>query len=137
MPGLRHAGILTALIVWMTAGAHAACPIPGQSVMTVNRLYFGRAITGGGAVTNQAWQAFLRDTVTPDFPDGFTVYEGTGQWRDPATKAIARERSTIVEIASPQSSDLATRIKRIVQEYERRYRQQSVGIVSMSACASF
>ena len=29
-----------------------------------------------------AWDAFLADTVTPRFPDGLTVLDARGQWRD-------------------------------------------------------
>jgi hypothetical protein len=39
--------------------------------------------------------------VTPRFPDGLTVYETTGQWRDPATKAVTRERSRVLRIIVP------------------------------------
>src|SRR5262245_20410541 len=36
-------------------------------------LYFGRSIPGGGQVSDNEWEKFLADVVTPRFPDGFTI----------------------------------------------------------------
>ena len=36
-------------------------------------------------VTDAAWAKFVSDTITPNFPDGLTVFDGYGQSRNPAT----------------------------------------------------
>ena len=43
-------------------------------------LYFG---TGKptGVVTPEEWAEFLRDSVTPRFPQGLTVSQASGEWR--------------------------------------------------------
>src|SRR5687768_12410641 len=47
-----------------------------------DRLYFGRGVRDGETVSDSAWAAFLREVVTPRFPDGLTVYRAEGQWRE-------------------------------------------------------
>ncbi len=45
-------------------------------------LFFGRSdSTGAEVVSDEAWNEFLEDTVTPRFPDGLTVMNGRGQWQ--------------------------------------------------------
>jgi len=74
--------------------------------------------------------------VTPRFPDGLTVYETTGQWRDPATKAIARERSRVLRIIAPADT-APDQIVAVADAYKKQFRQKSVGIVTRQVCASF
>src|SRR5437016_3726037 len=45
-------------------------------------LYFGRSIPGGGEVSAAEWQRFLADVVTPRFPNGFTIVDAAGQYRE-------------------------------------------------------
>jgi len=93
-------------------------------------LLLGRA--GGPA----KWRAFLAKEVTPRFPDGLTVYETTGQWREPATKAIAREKSRVLRIIAPADT-APEKIAAVADAYRQQFRQKSVGIVTREVCASF
>ena len=52
---------------------------PGAAHMRTT-LYFGLAHPLG-KVSESQWQAFLREEVTPRFPDGLTVWQADGQWR--------------------------------------------------------
>ena len=93
-------------------------------------LMLGR--TGG----DLKWRTFLAREVTPRFPDGLTVYETTGQWRDPATKVIMRERSRVLRIIVP--ADIARdKITAVADAYKMQFRQKSVGIVARDVCAAF
>src|SRR3954452_19724471 len=53
-------------------------------------LYFGRNISGDGTVTEAEFCRFLSDVVTPRFPDGLSVLDVAGQFRNSKGK-IARE----------------------------------------------
>ena len=48
------------------------------------RLLFGLADGDGKTVTEDEWQQFLADTITPRFRAGLTVLEGRGQWMEPS-----------------------------------------------------
>ena len=79
-----------------------------------------------------------RSVVTPNFPDGLTVFDGYGQWRNPDTGIIGRSPSVkIVLIAVKRSPELAGRLQAVIDAYKARFKQQSVGIVTRDSCASF
>ena len=44
-------------------------------------LYFGRDKNDGTQVSDEEWSKFLDEFVTPKFPDGLTVLDGSGQYR--------------------------------------------------------
>jgi hypothetical protein len=100
--------------------------------MVVAELFFGRVPAG-----DAEWAAFAGQTITPNFPDGFTVWDGEGQWRDPATGIIARQPSKILLVAAPRAPDLPARFSAVIDAYKARFRQQSVGLITREACASF
>ena len=98
----------------------------------VAELLFGRS-----NVSDRAWDRFLASEVTPRFPDGLTVYDARGQWRNPETRAISRERSKVVMIAMPPASDTDARLHAIIEAYKARFKQQSVGLILRPSCVSF
>ncbi len=105
--------------------------------MLVAELFFGRNVAGREPVTEAEWAAFAAQVLTPHFPDGFTVIDGDGQWRDPRTGRIARERTKIMLVAARRDPDLGRRLSAVIDAYKTRYHQQSVGLVARDSCASF
>jgi hypothetical protein len=109
----------------------------GQKAQQVAELSFGRRIIGHIAVSETQWIQFVDNEITPRFPDGLTVFDAAGQWRDPASKKIVRELSKIVLIVLPGNADDLPRLNEIAETYKRRFRQQSVGMILRPACVSF
>jgi len=72
-----------------------------QKPQQVVELMFGRKVAGRMAVTEDEWTSFLDQEITPRFPDGLTVFNAAGQWRDQASNKIVREPSKIVLIVLP------------------------------------
>ena len=70
-------------------------------------------------------------------PDGLTVFDAAGQWRDPARGRIVREPSKVVLIVFRDEPQKQEHLDAIADAYKRRFKQQSVGIVIRPACASF
>lgn len=105
--------------------------------MVVAELFFGLTVPGGGSVTDAEWSAFAAETVTPNFPDGFTAFGGEGQWHNPATGRISRQPTKILLIAAKPAPDLAARLSSVAEAYKARFRQQSVGMITRDACAAF
>ena len=123
-----------AAIVMCHAGPAAAqgvtCTAPQTAMLDVE-LLLGRK--GGDA----RWRAFLAREVTPRFPDGLTVYETTGQWRDPARNLILRERSRVLRIIVPADAAPRDKVEAVAEAYKKQFQQKSVGIVMRPACVSF
>jgi hypothetical protein len=107
----------------------AACTSALQGVSGrrahVERLYFGRNKGDVEVVTDSAWAAFLREVVTPEFPQGLTVWEAAGQWQG-AEGRLGRERSFVLEIVHPLDSSGETRVERVIEAYKHRFGQESV-----------
>jgi Protein of unknown function (DUF3574) len=117
--------------------AKYVCLLPAEQRMLVAELFFGRAIAGRAPVTDAEWAAFAAHTITPNFPDGFTVFDGHGQWRNPRTGHIAHDPTKILLVASRRTPDLAQRLSAVVDAYKTRFHQQSVGILTRDSCAAF
>lgn len=115
---------------------HAAtadeCPLPKQKPMLLAELFFGRA-----AVPDAAWQRFFAREVSPRFPYGSTALDARGEWRDPLSGHIARERSTVLIIAAPSAPETVARLAALADAYRRTFHQRSVGIVTTTECAAF
>ena len=116
---------------------HYTCLLPGEQRMLVAELFFGRNIRGRRPLSDIEWSEFAAQTITPNFPDGFTVFDGDGQWQNPATGRIARERTKILLVAAKRDPDLAPRLTAVIDAYKARFHQQSVGIITRDSCAAF
>ena len=112
------------------------CPA-GQQLLEVNELFFGRDIEGRAPVSDTEWSTFAETVIAREFPDGFTVSEGEGYWRDPATHKAVRERSKIVLVATPKSAAASMGVARISVAYRTAFHQTSVGRLTYEACGAF
>ena len=66
-----------------------ACSSPQKPQQVVD-LLFGRKIGGRIGVTEAQWAKFVDREITPRFPDGLTVFNAYGQWRDAEHNRIVR-----------------------------------------------
>jgi hypothetical protein len=113
------------------------CLLPGEQRILVAELFFGRNIPGRAPLSDAEWSEFAAQTITPNFPDGFTVFDGDGQWRVPATGRVTREHTKILLVAAKRQFDLAPRLTAVIDAYKSRFHQQSVGIITRDSCAAF
>jgi hypothetical protein len=88
-------------------------------------LYFGRNIGTTGRVTNQEFQEFLAEKITPRFPDGLTVYDAKGQFLDDSNTTI-REPSKVVSLIVEDTKKNERSIDKIINQYKREFQQESV-----------
>jgi len=103
----------------------------------VAELMFGRDIGSRVGVSESAWSGFVAREITPRFPDGLTITDAIGQWRNRASGVIVREPSKHVEIVLPGHADDEARLDAVVAAYKRQFHQQSVGLILRDACVSF
>lgn len=122
------------LLMLLPAAAKAACPAGERALLTA-RLYFGQGMDKG-MVPGAAWRDFVARAVTPRFPDGFTVYDAEGQWRD-ARRQVRHEKTKVIEIAAPDTRDFHLRIAALRRDYAARFHQQAVGLLTMPSCGTF
>ena len=87
-------------------------------------------------VSEEAWRTFLADEVTPRFPDGLTVLDAAGQWRD-GSGAIVRERTKLLLVLAQPGENAMQRTDQIADAYKRAFGQSSVLRVVTEACVSY
>jgi hypothetical protein len=108
----------------------------GLGNVTTVELFFGRNIPSGGSVSDEDWRRFLDREVTPRFPQGLTVTDAYGQWRD-ADGVIAREPSKRLLLILSGAPEEGARIMAVTDAYKKEFRQDSVLLVQNKACAAF
>lgn len=102
---------------------------------TRTTLYFGLNRKGGN-VTEGQWRNFLRDEVTPRFPQGLTVWEANGQWRRPDGR-VNRERAKVLLLVHNESPEVHAALTAIIETYKRAFEQESVLWETAQICAAF
>jgi hypothetical protein len=133
---IRRWIVLAAALLLSTPAAAQSCPFAGQKPMLVVQLFFGQDIAGRRRVSTAQWNLYARRVLTAHFPDGLTVYDANGQWRDFQSK-IVRERTKVVVIAVDASKDVRADVDAVTQIYKKQFHQQSVGVVSTPGCGVF
>ncbi len=112
-------------------GCAPVCPpglIPAASV----DLYFGR-----GGVSDADWRDFVDRSVVIRFPDGMTVFDAAGSWRDPRTGRTSSEDSKVLRLIVPDARAAAPATLAVIDDYKRRFAQQSVLRVEQAVCHAF
>jgi hypothetical protein len=128
---------IVALLLTLAGGAVAQPACSLGKPQQVAELMFGRKIGDRVGVTEAQWARFVDREITPRFPDGLTVFDTRGQWRDSERNMIVREPSKLVQIVLPGKADDESRLSEIAAAYKTRFRQQAVGIVLRAACVAF
>lgn len=138
----RLISLLLALSIVVAAGPAAAadtggpCPA-GLSNRLVAEVFFGRNIANRVGVSEQAFRRFVDQDITPRFPDGFTIIDTHGQYRDGDKGPIVREPGKLLLIALDDEAGGMTSIRELIDIYKRRFDQKSVGLITRRACVSF
>lgn len=131
-------GVLALLASAPASFSQPAMPCTaGLKPMTVAELYFGGNVGSRVGISEGEFNRFVASEITSRFPDGFTVLNAQGQWRDPQRMTLAREASRMVIIAFSEGSADDGRLQKIMEVYKDRFNQKSVGILVRTACGSF
>jgi hypothetical protein len=95
-------------------------------------LYFGLG-RPKGTVSELEWQIFLRDEVTPRFPQGLTVWEAQGQWLSQG--AIGHERTKVLLLVHADTPAAREAVQAVIARYRKAFEQESVLWETARVCA--
>ena len=135
------AAVLLVLGIGVTAAPASAesdtltCPT-GSELFYEFRLFFGRSRGHVEVVSDAAWETFLANEITPRFPNGLTVLDARGQWRDALGLAVKERTKLVIILARPGEGGIQL-TDEIAEAYKRAFRQDSVLRAITAACASF
>ncbi|HZR46208.1 MAG TPA: DUF3574 domain-containing protein [Candidatus Manganitrophaceae bacterium] len=117
------------LPLWGCAADGYSRPIPPlqnrQGAVLISDTFFFGLSTARGPVSRAEWEAFLRDIVTPRFPDGLTYWEANGQWRG-ARNELVQERTMVLQILHPDNFQNESAVQEIIGRYKAQFEQDSV-----------
>ncbi len=109
-------------------------PLQGN-IYARTELYFGLS-KPNGVVTEEEFQSFINNEVTPRFPNGLTLLSGKGQFRDSAgTLVIEGTKLLILLYTFNNESSIA--VEQIREAYKNTFQQESVMRVDEQSCVSF
>jgi hypothetical protein len=107
-------------------------PIPrgalaGAANFARTELFFGTAKADGTVVNDAQFMAFVDAEITPRFPDGLTLLEADGQFRNAAGEII-KEKSFVLILLYPAEEfrPSSRRINAMREEYKEQFQQESV-----------
>ncbi len=105
----------------------SACASTANHAQTWLRteLYLGLSRHNAPDIAPAQFQAFLDSEVTPRFPDGYTVVDAQGRWRDSAGR-IVTEPSRVIILLHPEDADADRKIDEIRDAYKHEFDQESV-----------
>ena len=129
-------GLFAVVALSGCASLPPACVPPAQSMVTAE-MYFGRNIGDRVGVSEAAFTQFTAREITPRFPQGLTVVDGRGQWRDTENGRVLREPSKVVLVTFTDSLEARANLGAIADAYKQTFRQQSVLTTVRATCASF
>ena len=95
---------------------------PGDTVKI--ELVFGLKKLNDKVVTKKEWKRFVEEVITPRFPDGFTITDGNGHWKEP--EEIISERSKIFSVVCTRDAETEIKINEIIQQYKTAFQQEAV-----------
>jgi hypothetical protein len=128
--------LVLALAACAPAGEVETCEA-GAEPHVVATMYFGRNIGGELGVSEDEWDAFVDAEITPRFPDGLTVADATGQWRDPDSEEIVHEPSKALTVFLNDEAQGRAALEDIADAYKSQFQQQAVALVVETSCISF
>ena len=126
------------LFAFLTLAACAqppVCTAPLIPAVEID-LYFGRDKPVGGEVSDADWNAFLAEVVTSRFPDGLSVFDASGQFRDRSGR-IVQERSKRLVVVVFDAPAHRAKLAEIIDAYKQRFGQNSVFRIEQPVCAGF
>jgi hypothetical protein len=112
---------------------------PAQAQWIRTELYFSVGSIDGkdAAVSPARWREFLDQEVTSRFPDGFSVLDAYGQWRDKGAKEPERLSTKVIVILHENNAKNGASIEAIRLAYKRVTGDLSVLRLSQPAEVSF
>lgn len=125
LPALALAIALAGCADMAMRGRQAPPFVERQGALLVSDTLFFGLNTPQGPVGEVAWNRFVREIITARFPDGFTTWEASGQWRG-SNGEIVLERSKVVQILHRDTFQDESAIQEIIARYKGEFGQESV-----------
>lgn len=110
-------------------------PLTGEAFARTE-LFFGLS-RPDGVISEEEFQGFVNQYVTPRFPEGLTLLAGAGQFRDSTGTTISEGSKLLILLYPARMRNANELIETIRSEYKTKFEQQSVLRADDRSCVSF
>ena len=110
-------------------------PLAGNAFARTE-LFFGLS-RRGGVISEEEFQTFVNQYVTPRFPDGLTLLGGAGQFRDASGTTITEGSKLLILLYPARTRGANELIEAIRSDYKTQFEQESVLRADDRSCVSF
>jgi hypothetical protein len=117
-----------------TAGSDHPCT---GTTQVETRLYLGLSQPGGPNVSASAFARFLKSEVTPRLPEGYTLLEGQGFWREDRSGKTISEPSRVLIHLHDASTEKNRTLDTIAAAYKQAFHQEAVLRTDTKTCVAF
>ena len=128
--GFRLGWLLGLLVVCL---AFASCVHRNALVWNEYKVFCGMSYKDG-EVTEEEWLRFCDEHVTVAFPDGYTTFEATGNWKGEADETTRENTRVLLIVAPPDAKD---KVLSLAQKYREQFNQEAVLVVTTAGEATF
>lgn len=130
----RRTASIALLMTLAVTPAAADC---GGQAWVESTLYMGRGLADGRTAPDTEIEAFVADTIVPAFPDGFTILDARGHWRDGRSGRATGETTVVFVVAHPPGPAADAALAGIADAYIARFGQSSVLRSDHPVCVTF
>lgn len=117
---MSHSALLTILATILLISGCATQPRWDRY-----ELCFGLTQDAGQTrISDQQWRQFRDEEILPRFPDGVTLYDAQGYWRN-GTNTYS-EPSMVLMVVAPVDIRTARKMADIAKAYKKQFHQESV-----------
>jgi hypothetical protein len=114
----------------------ASCPMGERGLSIV--LYFGATTADGRRMPADRWAAFEDRALQPLLPDGFTVLDAHGTWKNPKTGLVERDPTYVVQAVVRAGVDVRALVQAAADRFkEANPAQAAIGAVVEDVCSDF
>jgi len=131
------------VITILLAATLAACTTTSSdnactgTAQVETRLYLGLSQPNGPNVSASAFARFLKAEVTPRLPEGYTLLEGQGFWREDRSGKTISEPSRVLIHLHDASTEKNSTLDAIAAAYRQAFHQEAVLRTDTRTCVAF
>lgn len=127
---------LLALPGCKTLSGEKSAPCQGQDWVETT-FYLGRSVSTPTDATKKTWKKFVSAEVTSRFPDGFTIFDARGAWRNRMFDTTIYEHTKVLVILHDGTDQSKTKIGALAHAYRTTFNQEAVLAGETKSCVTF
>jgi hypothetical protein len=135
MPPSTLASILLLAVSCVSCSTLPVACSEGTSPAVQEALFFGTS-RPGGTVSALQWRSFVEDVIAIRFPQGFTLSDAHGQWRN-ADGSTTQEGTHVLHIVHAGGASEDRAVSEIIGAYKQLFEQEAVLRTRSPVCHSF